>query len=128
MSLFDVKNDSFVDWKKMLNLPFFSLLNNFDSLFFDLLTKVSASFPVKAKHVERSFILVLILSLLLDCIKKKLCNPDKVVAELHAVKKFAVYNGFSMWIVKSVLQHTFNKDSERSKNNQNEDETTNRYI
>ena len=44
--LVDVKNDIFVDWKKMLNLMFLSFLNNFESLFFDLLTVATASFPL----------------------------------------------------------------------------------
>ena len=54
---------------------------------------------------------------------KKLCSPDKVAAEVQTIKKFASYNGFPKWIVKSVIQQTFNKPR-RSETDQNEDETT----
>ena len=51
---------------------------------------------------------------------KKLCSPNKVATELKNIKKFASYNGFPKWIVRSVIQ-ALNKPR-RTETDQNQED------
>ena len=48
---------------------------------------------------------------------KRLCSPGKLKCEIDNIKRFAAYNGFPKWIVKSTIQKC-----NQPKTNQNEDD------
>ena len=50
---------------------------------------------------------------------KKLCSPSKLSIELNNIKRFAAYNGFPKWTVKSVIRQSLgNRKNNESESNE----------